>query len=585
MKTDDYRKLLDEIKCSDEFRRKMEDMLSKPAEDSAEYETKYPVETAPKIRVYKYLGVAAALVIAVGAGSAAVNSMRMGQDMTNSEGGSAKTDSADNEDAAAEEADVPQPEQIQPDAAAEAAADEAGFPENETVPFASLSGALCEYSQGGGFYKIMPSYTGREVKVYEAMCGYNWELCDASSIDSQPDDAGAFRFRLTDGRLLTILSDSSACIEGDTETAWYSHMDGLFEEIRGIILSDTEGITAGEMFRTNLSSELMSCSIRENAGSQSGGKEVYFNIPDTSEFREALEAQNWQPCEVTGEEYLSAKTYFVGNLFFLEDGRVTDGVNGFQTTGDPAEYLDILRDYIMSDDLSHMQYIIMFPEKSYDNMSACIDSISYTVLRTDGTDAYTVSGSGKLACEGGFAREYVEVDSADYDLTTRLYAASYLGDYGDKYLIESTGSGLKNLDPDAEINAGESSVRLANQFYNVPGQEYENIISQTALRLAHYSAFRENLQSVSLEKQGDIWEMNVQWIGEMGYLTSITIKADDYGTVLENSAVSTSEMGEGNDTQSYTTIKLSDVRYNSDAEPVKELSGTLLDYFLDNAEQ
>lgn len=580
MRTDDYKKSLDQIKCSDEFRQKMEDLLSQPAENFSGYETKFTVEKAPKISVSRYVAIAAALVFIVGAGSVAMNSMRMGRNLDN-----AATESSVYENNAENvaPADIPQgEEEAQADAEAEESAD--AYLGNTTVPFSTLEGATCEYLSGGTNENV-PFYSGRAQEVYAAMSRYNWELRDASEINIQLEKEETIRFRFADGGLLTILSDSSAYIEGETETAWYIPMDGLFEEIRGIIQRDTEGISAGEMFDTNLSGELKSCSLRENAGSQSGGKAVYFNIPDTSDFREAVQAQEWQPCEVTMDEYLSAKTYFIGNLFFLEDGRVTDGANGFQTTGDPAEYLDILRNYIMSDDLSHMQYIIVFPEKTYDNMSAHIDSISYTVMKTDGADAYTVSGSGKLACESGFAKEYVEVNSADYDLTTRLYATSYLGDYGDKYLIESTGSDLKNLAPAAEINADGSLIALANQFYNVPGQEYENIMINTVLKLAHYSAFRDDVQSVSLEKQGDIWVMNVQWIGEMGYLTNTTIKADDYGTVLEESAVSTSAMGEGNDTQSFTTIKLSDVRYDGDAEPVKELSGALLDYFLDNAEK
>ena len=83
MKTDDYRKSLDQIKCSDEFRRKMEELLSQPAENFSGYETKFTVEKAPKISVSRYVAIAAALVFIVGAGSVALNSMRMGRNLDN----------------------------------------------------------------------------------------------------------------------------------------------------------------------------------------------------------------------------------------------------------------------------------------------------------------------------------------------------------------------------------------------------------------------------------------------------------------------------------------------------------------------
>lgn len=247
MKTDDYRKSLDQIKCSDEFRRKMEGLLSQPAENFSGYETKFAVEKAPKISVSRYVAIAAALVFIVGAGSVALNSVRMGGHMDNSANVSSEYE---NSLESAAPADIAQGEEAQADAEAEESAD--AYLGNSALPFSTLEGATCEYSSGETTENV-PFYSGRAQEVYAAMSRYNWELCDASEIDIQLEKKETIRFRLADGRLLTILSDSSAYIEGETETAWYSPMDGLFEEIREIIQRDTEGISSVEMFGTNLS--------------------------------------------------------------------------------------------------------------------------------------------------------------------------------------------------------------------------------------------------------------------------------------------------------------------------------------------
>ena len=68
MKMKDYKRTLDEVKCSDEFREKMENMLSQPAVKMPEgYEDSVDtVDIAPKIHWTKYASIAAAAVLVIG---------------------------------------------------------------------------------------------------------------------------------------------------------------------------------------------------------------------------------------------------------------------------------------------------------------------------------------------------------------------------------------------------------------------------------------------------------------------------------------------------------------------------------------
>ncbi len=75
MKKDDYKLHLDKIKCSDEFRRKMEELLS--AEQEEIYaESVTTVERAGRINIQRWSGLAASAVLLLGIGGVAVHTMK-----------------------------------------------------------------------------------------------------------------------------------------------------------------------------------------------------------------------------------------------------------------------------------------------------------------------------------------------------------------------------------------------------------------------------------------------------------------------------------------------------------------------------
>ncbi|MBQ6943608.1 MAG: hypothetical protein IJN43_04680 [Ruminococcus sp.] len=75
MRKDDYKLHLDKIKCSDEFRRKMEELLS--AEQEEIYaESVTTVERAGRINIQRWSGLAASAVLLAGIGGLAVHTMK-----------------------------------------------------------------------------------------------------------------------------------------------------------------------------------------------------------------------------------------------------------------------------------------------------------------------------------------------------------------------------------------------------------------------------------------------------------------------------------------------------------------------------
>lgn len=75
MRKDDYKKHLDKISCSDEFRRKMEELLS--AEQEEIYaESVTTVERAGRINYHRWAGIAASAVLLLGIGGVAVHTMK-----------------------------------------------------------------------------------------------------------------------------------------------------------------------------------------------------------------------------------------------------------------------------------------------------------------------------------------------------------------------------------------------------------------------------------------------------------------------------------------------------------------------------
>lgn len=75
MRKDDYKLHLDKIKCSDEFRRKMEELLS--AEQEEIYaESVTTVERAGRINIQRWSGLAASAVLLLGIGGVAVHTMK-----------------------------------------------------------------------------------------------------------------------------------------------------------------------------------------------------------------------------------------------------------------------------------------------------------------------------------------------------------------------------------------------------------------------------------------------------------------------------------------------------------------------------
>lgn len=79
MRCDDYKRHLDKITCSDEFRRKMEDLLS--SEPDGEYaDSVSTLERAEKIKTHRWAGLAASAVLMVGIGGAAIQTIKHAPD-------------------------------------------------------------------------------------------------------------------------------------------------------------------------------------------------------------------------------------------------------------------------------------------------------------------------------------------------------------------------------------------------------------------------------------------------------------------------------------------------------------------------
>lgn len=79
MRYDDYKNHLDKITCSDEFRRRMEDLLS--AEPDGEYaDSVSTLERAEKISYHRWAGLAASAVLMVGIGGVAVQTIKHAPD-------------------------------------------------------------------------------------------------------------------------------------------------------------------------------------------------------------------------------------------------------------------------------------------------------------------------------------------------------------------------------------------------------------------------------------------------------------------------------------------------------------------------
>ena len=79
MRYDDYKNHLDKITCSDEFRRKMEDLLS--AEPDGEYaDSVSTLERAENIKTHRWAGLAASAVLMVGIGGVAVQTIKHAPD-------------------------------------------------------------------------------------------------------------------------------------------------------------------------------------------------------------------------------------------------------------------------------------------------------------------------------------------------------------------------------------------------------------------------------------------------------------------------------------------------------------------------
>lgn len=80
MRIDDYKKHLDEIKCSDEFRSRMEDLLS--AEPDTEYaESVSTVERVYRINYHRWTGLAAAIVLLIGISGVALQAIKNAPDI------------------------------------------------------------------------------------------------------------------------------------------------------------------------------------------------------------------------------------------------------------------------------------------------------------------------------------------------------------------------------------------------------------------------------------------------------------------------------------------------------------------------
>lgn len=79
MRYDDYKNHLDKITCSDEFRRRMEDLLS--AEPDGEYaDSVSTLERAEKINYHRWAGLAASAVLIVGIGGVAIQTIKHAPD-------------------------------------------------------------------------------------------------------------------------------------------------------------------------------------------------------------------------------------------------------------------------------------------------------------------------------------------------------------------------------------------------------------------------------------------------------------------------------------------------------------------------
>ena len=80
MRIDDYKKHLDKIKCSDEFRSRMEDLLS--AEPDTEYaESVSTVERVYRINYHRWTGLAAAIVLLIGISGVALQAIKNAPDV------------------------------------------------------------------------------------------------------------------------------------------------------------------------------------------------------------------------------------------------------------------------------------------------------------------------------------------------------------------------------------------------------------------------------------------------------------------------------------------------------------------------
>ena len=83
MRKDEYRKHLDKITCTDEFRSRMEDILSTDA-DGEYADSVSTVERAGKINYHRWAGIAASAVLMVGIGGVMLQTMKNAPDVPGS---------------------------------------------------------------------------------------------------------------------------------------------------------------------------------------------------------------------------------------------------------------------------------------------------------------------------------------------------------------------------------------------------------------------------------------------------------------------------------------------------------------------
>lgn len=530
MKHEDYKKAMDGIKCSDGFRREMEQKLTEEAPAEQFADTVSELEHVPGIAMKRIAATAAAFIIIGTAGGALYHAAKQ-----------LPTDNPTQDVTGASAAEVPE----SPTHSITAA--------EGMVPFLDIIQDKFEIIVSENDSVQFYTAEGKEQKmILSRLMELPWE----NTVDyvSTMSRNRSVDIRIDEKHLMTIYFDglgqySYMDSNGNLINKYYSFSAEDYGKLRLLIDEFYGGDKTATEMAHNMIDDYLSDSCKSGRWEESGSQiahGVEFDIDSLAPLREVMKSYQWDNADPS-EFNWSEPFCTIGGLMIDSNGIIMDNELTYAAVTPPEQNATAgsviqtaIRNMIDEDEIANAQFVLINMTEAFNTLTMPVSySFSYDpetgMLGNTGRYSVMRSGKGTLFIDNQSGREYMTVTDTDHCYSTRPEGNTIeMVSDGELYaFIDHYTGDMPPMTGYQDTNGDPAIYFHGSRFYNTPQMFYSQLKEQVLAKLEQLHEFPDKVEQITTVTPDcigvNLGHITIDWRGDTGTQLSMTIGFDKYG--------------------------------------------------------